>query len=218
MFDHVPGNIELGAMTVIKPEPVEKGSHLLDISLHVLPGIGGVNGFLPISYSNKIPPYVDSPSEIIELLGECKVLSTVGTSHPSVIEGVEALSLGFFYGGLVLGNSGEVLRNEGEGISKLSVIVVQIVVPDLVHGVKDYLWDPLLPDLLYPVVVEVVDGHLQVGHLVGGVKLLPLVYVQELDLAFLHALLADVALDELPDDVDRVLGEQVLRGLTRCHC
>lgn len=97
MLDHIPGYIKLSAVAVIKPEPVKKGCHLLDVGLHILPGIGRVARFLSISYPDEISPHVDSPPEIIVLFGECKVLPTVSpSSNPAIIEGVEALALRVF--------------------------------------------------------------------------------------------------------------------------
>lgn len=37
LFDHVAGNIELGTVAVVEPEPVKDFSHGLDIFFHVLP-------------------------------------------------------------------------------------------------------------------------------------------------------------------------------------
>lgn len=94
----------------------------------------------------------------------------------------------------MLGDLGEIFGDEGIRVIELSVVVVQVVMPDLVHSVDHYLWDPLLPDLPNPVVVEVSDRHLQVRHFVSWVQLHPLLYVQHLHLPFLCALFAHVPL------------------------
>lgn len=82
--------------------------------------------------------------------------------------------------------------------------------PDLIHGIDHYLRYPLLLDFINPSGVVVVDGQFKVRDLVCDVELLPEVDVFELYLPFLCALVADVCLDEVLNQLDWVLGEEVL--------
>lgn len=110
LFDHISGDIKLCSMTVIQSEPVKHTGHLLDIIFHILPCIWRFAWLFPIPNSNKISPYIYSSPEVVELFRKCKVLSTISTSNPAVIQGPETL-LWPFCVFTIFWNSGKIFRH-----------------------------------------------------------------------------------------------------------
>lgn len=61
LLDHVPGDIELRAVTVVQSEALKLCGHLLDISFHILPGVWRVAGLVTIPDPKQITPDINPP-------------------------------------------------------------------------------------------------------------------------------------------------------------
>ena len=95
---------------------------------------------------------------------------------------------------------------------------MQIIVSDFIDCIDHNLGNPDFLDFLGPLCIVVIDGQLQVRYFICDVKLFPLVDVFELDLALLCALVADIRLNKVLYQFNRVLGEKVLGGLAGSDC
>ena len=104
----------------------------------------------------------------------------------------------------------EILRHEGIRVIKIAIVIMEIVMPNLIYSINNDFRYPLLLNFLDPVSVIVVNSQLKVGYFIGNVELFPQVNVLELDLTFLCALVANIGLDEVLDQLNRVFGEEVL--------
>ena len=204
-------------MTVVQSKTIKHPRHLLNILLHMLPCIWRISWFIPISDSDQVSPNVNSSSEVIKLFRKRKVLSTVSSSYPSIIQGPKKLFWTVWVV-IVLQNSGKILRNKWIRVIKISVVVMKIIMSDFIHSIDYNLRYPFVFYFLYPSGVVVIYGHFEVGNFIGDVQLFPLFYVFQLHLTLLCALVTNIGFNKVFNQFNRILSKQILRRLPWSHC
>jgi hypothetical protein len=141
-------------------------------------------------------------------LGKGEIFPTVSPGHPSIIQGPKTLVMSILL--MSFEYFGEILGHEGIGVIKIAIVIMKIVMPNLIYSIDNDFRYPLLLNFFDPSCVIVVNSQLEIGYFISNIELFPQVDVLELDLSFLCALVADIGLDEVLNQLNGVFSEEVL--------
>ena len=124
-------------------------------------------------------------------------------ADPSVVKSVE-LTLGPGY-------QRKVPLYEGKLIIKTSVLAFEIVIPDIADSAGYDLRNPLFLNFILPFLIEAFNCNFQVTLQIVNVKLGPIFKIVDGDSFSVFVWGGAVALEELPDAVDRIFCEYIFR-------